>query len=73
LGDNASTMGPEGEACLEKLVVRLSVPTRPTPLSDVLVALVDLLGSWSTDLVTWSKGHQVADPVSLTKIVNGCI
>jgi len=73
LGDNSSTLGPEGEAWLDGLVGRLPGTTRQTTLSVLLVSLVDLLGSWSTDLVTWSEGHPVVDPASLTEVVNGCI
>jgi len=73
LGDNSSTMGPEGEAWVEGLVGRLPGTTRKTTLSVLLVSLVDLLGSWSSNFVTWSEGHRVFDVASLTEVMNGCV
>jgi len=71
LSDTSATLGSESEAWLERLVGRHRRSSAGFPTSVFLVSMVDLLGSFSSDLFTWAETHPVGDPTALEAVLQG--
>jgi len=71
LSDTSATLGSEGEAWLKRLVERLRGASAGFPTSVLLVSVVDVLGSVSDDLFTWTQTQPVGDPAALEVVLHG--
>jgi len=71
LSNTSATLGSDGEAWLERLVGRLRWSSAGFPTSVLLVSMVYLLGSLSSDLFTWAETHPVGDPDALEAVLQG--
>jgi len=71
LSDTSATLGSENEAWLERLVGRLRGASAGFTTSVLLVSMIELLGSLSSDLITWAETHPVGDPGALEAVLKG--